>query len=176
MHSLMQGNDPNTDSFLPLTKLILFPYFPYLLLANTIIQRPPSKQLKVLWRHGLINPPHLSVMSTSSRPASAGRARQPRLGTSVNSPWMPYGKWHWLLKPAPPCRSCEHNLSRADVHQPMGPEAISRLLCAESAVIILQNTLLLLCQLQTSLWMGGACYRDFQPVKFIFLNGSFFRP
>ena len=75
MHYLRQENDPNGDySFVLLTKLILFPFlFSHLLLANTIIKRPPSKELQVLWRHGLINPPRLPVMSTSSRPSSAGR-------------------------------------------------------------------------------------------------------
>lgn len=166
----------NTDALLEARKWSEWrPFFPtpdktdiislsifHLLLANTIIKRPTSKELKELWRHGLINPPHLPVMSTSPGPSSTGRPRQPHPGRWGNSCWAAYGKWQQLSKLGffPEAANTASFQRQGPCVPAEGPKSHQLApMCIIRTFILLHNALLSQLWLESSLELGRGMFQ-----------------
>lgn len=90
MDYLRQEMNPNGVFLCTPDKTDIISLFSHLLLANTVIKRPPSKELSVLCGHGLINPPCLvcnvhklqALLCQERRPPLVGNVWQ-HLGTGL---------------------------------------------------------------------------------------------
>ena len=95
-----QERKPNGVFLCTPDKTDIIPLFSHLLLANTVIKRPPSKELNVRCGHGLINPPRLVYNVHKLQALLCRERRLPVVGTCGNILGLVYVKWQQLLKAA----------------------------------------------------------------------------
>lgn len=95
-----QERKPNGVFLCVPDKTDIIPLFSHLLLANTVIKRPPSKELNVHCGHGLINPPRLVYNVHKLQALLCRERRLPVVGTCGNILGLVYVKWQQLLKAA----------------------------------------------------------------------------
>ena len=95
-----QERKPNGVFLCTPDKTDIIPLFSHLLLANTVIKRPPSKELNVRCGHGLINPPRLVYNVHKLQALLCQERRLPVVGTCGNILGLVYVKWQQLLKAA----------------------------------------------------------------------------
>ena len=100
MDYLRQERNPNGVFLCTPDKTEIISLFSHLLLANTVIKRPPSKELNVLCGHGLINPPRLVYNVHKLQALLCRERRLPVVGTCGNILGLVYVKWRQPLKAA----------------------------------------------------------------------------
>lgn len=123
MDYLRQEMNPNGVFLCTPDKTDIISLFSHLLLANTVIKRPPSKELNVLCGHGLINPPCWVCNVHKLQALLCRERRLPLVGTCGNILGLVYVKWPQLLKAASVSQELWRQLlfsARASVYRPKG--------------------------------------------------------